>query len=95
MKFREMKCQIVPFRKKNPMHQYRLQPDSPESSFAGKDFGVLVHKKATAFGSNEQECSQHIEGNYSSSLINICENTSGLLCPHTSWILFSLEGVHY
>jgi len=47
MKFNKDKCDVLHLGRNNLMHQYTLQANWLESSFAEKDLGVLVDKKLT------------------------------------------------
>ncbi|KAK4825285.1 hypothetical protein QYF61_026130 [Mycteria americana] len=46
MKFNKGKCKVLHLGRNNPIHQYGLEADCLESSFAEKALGVLVDAKS-------------------------------------------------
>jgi len=47
MRFNKGKCRVVHLGRNNPMHQYRLSVDLPESSSVKRDLSVLVDDRLT------------------------------------------------
>ena len=52
MQFNKSKCKILHMGRNHAVHQYILGDDQLESSFAGRDLGVLVGSKLTV----SQQC---------------------------------------
>jgi len=95
VKFNKGKCRVLHLGRSNPMHQYRLGEDLPQSSSAERDLGVLVDDKLTMsqqcalaakkasgiLGCIQEECGQQDEGGSPSPLHCPSEGPSGVLCP--------------
>ncbi|CAM4556238.1 unnamed protein product [Lepidochelys olivacea] len=95
MRLNKDKCRVLHLGWKNPMHRYRLGTELLGSSSAEKDLGVtvdknldmsqqcaLVAKKTNGIlGCIRRGHCQQIEGRDRSSLFDVGEAASGVLCP--------------